>query len=158
MLWTLRGSTMEQIERRSDSRSAFIAATPAQVFAAMSDPNRIARWWGPNGFTSTIHQFDFRPTGTWLLTMHGPDGKDYPNESRFTRIASDELLEIEHLSGHHFILSIALRPSGEGTQVHWCQTFDTIEHYERIAAFVAGANEQNLQRLATEVLRSPGAT
>jgi uncharacterized protein YndB with AHSA1/START domain len=144
---------MEPIDKRSDSRSIFVAATPAQVFAAMSDPVRIARWWGPDGFTNTIHQFDFRPGGSWLLTMHGPDGKDYPNESRFTRIVSDELFEIEHINGHHFTLTIELQSSGTGTQVHWRQTFDTVEHYQRIAQFVAGANEQNLQRLAAEVLR-----
>jgi len=148
---------MEPVEKRSDSRSVFIAAAPAEVFAAMSDPTRIARWWGPDGFKNTIHQFDFRPGGTWLLTMHGPDGKDYPNESRFTRLESGTLFEIEHLSGHHFILLIELRRSGQGTQVHWRQTFDTVEHYERIAEFVAGANEQNLQRLAVEVLGSQDA-
>jgi len=145
---------MEPVNQRSDSRSTFVAATPTQVFAAMSDPTRVARWWGPDGFTNTIHQFDFRPGGTWLLTMHGPDGKDYPNESRFARIVPGELFEIEHLSGHHFVLSIELQASAEGTQVHWRQTFDTVEHYDRIAQFVAGANEQNLQRLAAEVLRS----
>jgi uncharacterized protein YndB with AHSA1/START domain len=145
---------MEPVDKRSDSRSTFVAATPTQVFAAMSDPTRVARWWGPDGFTNTIHQFDFRPGGTWLLTMHGPDGKNYPNESRFARIVPGELLEIEHLSGHHFVLSIALQASAEGTQVRWRQTFDTVEHYDRIAQFVAGANEQNLQRLGAEVLRS----
>jgi uncharacterized protein YndB with AHSA1/START domain len=150
----IEGSGMESVEKRSDSRSMFIAASPAQVFDAMSDPARIARWWGPEGFTNTIHEFDFRPGGTWRLTMHGPDGKDYPNESRFTRLAAGEVFEIEHLSGHHhFSLSIELRPSGQGTQVHWRQTFDTVEHYEGIAQFIAGANEQNLQRLAAEVLR-----
>ena len=86
--------------------------------------------------------------------MHGPDGKDYPNESRFTRIVSGKLFEIEHLSGHHFVLSIGLNPLEQGTQVNWCQTFDTIEHYEQIPQSVRGANEQNLQRLATEVLHS----
>jgi uncharacterized protein YndB with AHSA1/START domain len=145
---------MEPVDKRSDSRSTFVAATPTQVFAAMSDPTRVARWWGPDGFTNTIHQFDFRPGGIWLLTMHGPDGKNYPNESRFARIVPGELLEIEHLSGHHFVLSIALQASAEGTQVRWRQTFDTVEHYDRIAQFVAGANEQNLQRLGAEVLRS----
>ena len=148
---------MEPIDKRSDSRSIFIAATPAQVFAAMNDPERVARWWGPEGFRNTIHQFDFRPGGTWLLTMHGPDGNDYPNESRFTSIVPAELFEIEHLSGHHFFLSIELKTFEQGTQVHWRQTFDTVEHYERIAEVVAGANEQNLQRLAAEALVSGNA-
>jgi len=148
---------MEPTEKRSDSRSVYIAATPEQVFAAMSSSERMARWWGPDGFTNTIQQFDFRPDGTWLLTMHGPDGKSYPNESRFTRLVPGKLFEIEHFSGHHFLLSIELRAAGEGTRVHWCQTFDTVEHYERIAQFVAGANEQNLQRLRAEVVRITGA-
>lgn len=144
---------MEPIEQRSDIRSFFIAATPAQVFAAMSDPARVERWWGPDGFRNTIHTFDFQPGGQWLLTMHGPDGTDYPNESRFTRLESGALFEIEHFSGHHFFLTIRLQASGQGTQVHWQQTFDTVEHYARIAQFVAGANAQNLQRLAAEVVR-----
>ncbi len=148
---------MEPVDKRSDSRSIVVAATPAEVFAAMANPARVARWWGPDGFTNTIHQFDFQPGGTWLLTMHGPDGKDYPNESRFTRIVPSGLFEVEHLSGHHFILSIELRPFEQGTRIHWRQTFDTVENYERIAQFVAGANEQNLQRLAAEVLLSRDA-
>lgn len=152
-----RDHTMEPIESRSDSRRKRLEASPARVFAAMSDPDRVARWWGPDGFTNTIHQFDFEPGGRWLLTMHGPDGKHYPNESRFTRIVPDQVFEIEHLNGHHFVLTIELVPDDGGTQVRWRQTFDTVEHYQRIAEFVASANEQNLQRLAAEVDSATGA-
>lgn len=148
---------MEPIERRSDSRSRLIHATAAEVFAAMSDAARIARWWGPAGFTNTIHAFEFHAGGKWLLTMHGPDGKDYPNESRFTRIVPGRTFEIEHLSGHHFVLTIELQEQGADTLVHWRQTFDTAEHYGRIAQFVAGANEQNLDRLVAEVERGKRA-
>lgn len=143
---------MEPIENRSDTRSKFIPAAPAQVFAAMQDPGRIARWWGPEGFTNTIHKYEFTPGGMWLLTMHGPDGTEYPNESRFTRIIPGQLFEIEHLNGHHFVLTIELQVLEQGTKVMWRQTFDTIEHYKRLAEFVASANEQNLERLAAEVL------
>ena len=143
---------MDPVEQRSDTRSLHIAAAPAQVYAAMRDPARIARWWGPDGFTNTIHRYEFQPGGQWLLTMHGPDGTDYPNESRFTRLEPDALFEIEHFSGHHFVLTIELRARGTGTDVHWRQTFDSVEHYQRIADFVAGANDQNLRRLRDEVL------
>jgi uncharacterized protein YndB with AHSA1/START domain len=143
---------MEPVESRSDARHKLIPANPSEVFAAMSDPARVARWWGPAGFTNTIHEYDFTPGGRWLLTMHGPDGKDYPNESRFTRIVPDQLLEIEHLAGHHFLLTLELRPQGKETDVMWRQTFDSIEHYRQVAEFVAAANQQNLERLAAEVL------
>lgn len=148
---------MEPTPNRSDTRSKQISASPSEVFCAMSDPARIARWWGPDGFTNTIHEFAFHPGGTWRLTMHGPDGQDYPNESRFTRIETDRVFEIEHLNGHHFVLTIELSPHGEGTEVRWRQVFDTVEHYQRIAQFVAAANQQNLERLEAEVLRGRGA-
>jgi uncharacterized protein YndB with AHSA1/START domain len=144
---------MEPVHSRSDARTRIIAATPARVFAALSDPSRVARWWGPAGFSNTFHQFDFTNGGMWRLTMHGPDGQDYPNESRFSRIVADQMFEIEHLNGHHFVLSIELAATDGGTEVRWRQTFDTSEHYQRIASFVASANEQNLERLEVEVLR-----
>jgi len=148
---------MEPVESRSDARNKRLQARASEVFAAMSDPARVARWWGPAGFTNTIHQFDFEPGGSWILTMHGPDGKDYPNESRFLRLIPDRIFEIEHFSGHHFILTIELEEQGQDTLVNWRQTFDTVEHYERIAAFVGLANEQNLERLAIEVQHGKNA-
>ncbi len=119
----------------------------------MCDPNRVAKWWGPSGFTNTIHVFEFTNAGQWLLTMHGPDGKDYPNESRFTRVVPNEVFEIEHLNGHHFFLTIELTPIDAGTEVSWRQTFDTAEQFNPLAEFIALANEQNLERLAAEVQR-----
>lgn len=148
---------MEPIEARSDARHVLVPATPSEVFAAMRDPDRVARWWGPAGFTNTIHQFEFKPGGTWRLTMRGPDGTDYPNESRFTRIVTNQLFEIEHLTGHHFLLTIELVPMDAGTEARWRQTFDTVKEFQRIAEFVASANAQNLKRLATEVERGKSA-
>ena len=149
---------MEPIEARSDSRHVLIPATPSEVFAAMSDPDRVARWWGPDGFTNTIHRFEFEPGGTWILTMRGPDGTDYPNESRFTRIVTNQIFEIEHLTGHHFLLTIELVPMEAGTEVRWRQTFDTVEEFQCIAEFVAPANAQNLERLTAEVYRGKSAS
>ena len=142
---------MEPVEFRSDIRTQFFPVSPAHLFAAMRDPNRIAKWWGPDGFTNTIHTFDFVQGGSWLLTMHGPDGTNYPTENRFVRIVQDQLFEVEHLNGHHFVLTVELLPCGEGTELRWRQTFDTVEHYTQLAEFVAAANEQNLGRLAANL-------
>ncbi|MBK1612745.1 hypothetical protein CKO44_04590 [Rubrivivax gelatinosus] len=148
---------MQSVESRSDRRCLLLAASPAEVFAAIRDPGRVARWWGPVGFSNTIHCFEFVAGGRWRLTMHGPDGRDYPNESRFLEIEADRRVVIEHVSGHHFVLTLELVPEGDGTWVEWQQSFDTREHYESLAAFVATANQQNLERLAVEVLHVPAA-
>ena len=149
---------MDAIETRSDIRTRLIPATPSQLFAAMRDPSRVARWWGPEGFTSTIHEFQFEPAGKWRLTLHGPDGKAYPNEYRVVRIEADRLLEVDHPSDdHHFSLIIRLVQQGEATLVAWQQTFDTVEHYRPLADFLAQANEQVLQRLAAQACMEPSA-
>lgn len=134
-----------------------LSASAEQLFNAFRDPALLAQWWGPKGFTNTFDRFEFTPGGRWSFVMHGPDGKDYPNESRFGRIVPNRVVEIEHLSGHHFVLTLELRETGAGTRVSWQQTFDTAEHYGRLASFVAVANEQNLERLAAEVHRARNA-
>lgn len=147
---------MESIGSRSDTRSLLLDASTDQVFAAINDPARIARWWGPDGFTNTIRTFEFVEGGRWVLTMHGPDGKDYPNESRFVRIVPGKCVVIEHFSGHHFFLTLELAARGQSTLLKWQQTFDSREHYACVASFVATANQQNLKRLSIEVQRGSG--
>ncbi len=134
--------------------SRLIDASREQVFAVIADPARLTRWWGPNGFTSTFHVFEFRPGGAWRFVLHGPDGTDYPNENLFTDIVAPERIVLEHLSAtHHFLMTITLAADGARTRVGWRQVFDTAAEKQRIAHFVTPANEQNLDRLTAEVLR-----
>lgn len=70
------------------------------VWEAWTDPAQIVRWWGPNGFTTTIDVMDLREGGQWILTMHGPDGTNYPNHSAFTRIQPQELISFQHGGGN----------------------------------------------------------
>ena len=134
--------------------SRLIDAPREQVFAAIADPTRLARWWGPNGFTSMFETFEFQPGGMWRLVLQGPDGSHYPNENRFAEVVAPERVVIEHLgTPHHFLLTITLAAQGARTQLGWRQVFDSAEEKQRVAAFVAPANEQNLDRLAAEVLR-----
>src|SRR4051794_38504484 len=64
-----------------------VPAPVEQVFAAISNPARLARWWGPAGFTNTFATCEFKTGGRWSFTMHGPNGANYPNESVSTEIA-----------------------------------------------------------------------
>ena len=136
--------------------SRHIDARPDQVFAGFSAPERLARWWGPAGFSSTFDVFEFRPGGRWQFVMHGPDGANYANRCIFREIVPAERIVIDHLGDfHHFVLTITLDARDGGTQVRWRQVFDTAEHRTAIASLVEPANEQNLDRLAAEVHRTP---
>lgn len=121
------------------------------IFAAIRSPERLARWWGPDGFTNAFQVFDFRPGGRWTFTMRGPDGNSYPNESEFIEIVPDALVRIRHVSPPQFVLSIALNALGNGTLVTWEQVFADAKVARGLRHVVEPANEQNLDRLAAEV-------
>jgi uncharacterized protein YndB with AHSA1/START domain len=143
----------ESTTDREFVHSRLIDAPRERVFRAFSDPAHLARWWGPTGFTSTFHTFDLRPGGAWRFVMHGPDGVDYPNESVFVEVLAPERIVFEHLSGHHFRMTLTFGDVDGKTLVGWRQVFDSAAERQRIAGFVTEANEQNLDRLAAEVLR-----
>ena len=128
-----------------------IPARPEDVFAAFSDPERIARWWGPDGFTNNIHVFDFVPGGRWSLTMHSPNGGNPANEAIFETIGPRKIV-IRHVSQPLYRLTVELTPTEYGTVVSWSQAFDDDNVAARIEKIVRPANEQNLERLAAEVL------
>jgi uncharacterized protein YndB with AHSA1/START domain len=69
------------------------------VWEAWTDPEQVVKWWGPRGFTTTIAKMDVRPGGEWRHTMHGPDGTDYPNRSRFLEVVKPERLVYAHAGG-----------------------------------------------------------
>jgi uncharacterized protein YndB with AHSA1/START domain len=127
-----------------------IQASAEALFQAISDPLRLARWWGPDGFTNTIHQFEFTPGGHWDFTMHGPDGANYPNQAVFTEVIPNSTLIIKHISQPHFLLSISLKPSQTGTMVTWIQEFEDPTIAANIRHMVEPANEQNLARWENE--------
>jgi uncharacterized protein YndB with AHSA1/START domain len=131
--------------------SRLIPAAPEAVFAAISDPARIARWWGPAGFTNSISRFEFKAGGHWSLVMHGPDGAAYPNENVFGEISAPTRVVVEHPSNPVYRLVIGLEASEGGTTVTWAQTFESEEVARRMEPIVVPANEQNLDRLLAEV-------
>jgi len=56
----------------------------------------VAQWWGPRGFTNTIHEMDVRPGGVWRFIMHDPDGVDYQNKIVFIEVVKPERLVYSH--------------------------------------------------------------
>jgi uncharacterized protein YndB with AHSA1/START domain len=86
------------------------------VWEAFTDPKQVAQWWGPNGFTTTIHEMDVRPGGRWRHTMHGPDGINYPNASVFKEVVKPERIGYSHGGG---------KEDGPGVSFEATWTFET---------------------------------
>ena len=127
-------------------------ASPTQLFEAFSDPMRLAKWWGPNGFTNTIHEFDFRPGGAWRITMHGPNGADFENESQIVEFEKPKRVVFEHLRPFHWYrMTMTFRPVGERSELKWLMNIEASPDSEKLKAFIEQANEQNFDRLAAHL-------
>jgi len=107
------------------------------VFAAFSNPEHLAHWWGPDGFTITTHAFDFRPGGVWRFVMHGPDGRDYRNRVTFEEIVPPERIVYRHGGGDdvepvRFRTTVGFATVGAKTRVTWRSVFPTAEERARV--------------------------
>lgn len=76
--------------------SRVVNAPRELVFDVWTIREHLEKWWGPDGFTTTSKQFELKPEGLWLFTMHGPDGRDYPNKIIFTEISRPAKLVYRH--------------------------------------------------------------
>lgn len=132
-----------------------LAAPPERVWAAWTDPDEVTRWWGPRGFTTTIHEMDVRPGGLWRHTMHGPDGTDYPNEIRFLEVVELRRIVYAHAGGPEgvphgsFVGTWTFEPEGDGTRLTMRLEFESVA--DRELAAKRGALEgsrQTLERLS----------
>jgi uncharacterized protein YndB with AHSA1/START domain len=56
------------------------------VWQAFMDPERIPRWWGPHGTTTTVVEMDVRPGGTWRYISRGPGRDDVPFTGEYLEI------------------------------------------------------------------------
>jgi uncharacterized protein YndB with AHSA1/START domain len=125
-------------------------APPRTVWNAFTDPAHISRWWGPEGFSVTIHKMDFRTNGEWNLTMHGPDGTDYENRKIFLEISPPSRLVMLNDGHPGHTLSVTFEPHEAGTLLTLHHRFTDQAEYD-IATQKHGAAEgarQTLNRFA----------
>lgn len=69
-------------------------ASPAAVWAAWTEADQLARWFGPVGFTREAARFEARAGGRWALSLRGPDGVAYPVSGEVLRAEAPHLLEL----------------------------------------------------------------
>ena len=63
-----------------------VQALPARVFEAMTDPEQVAKWWGPQGFTCPEVTLDLRVGGAYRIAMQPPDGELFHLVGRYVEV------------------------------------------------------------------------
>jgi uncharacterized protein YndB with AHSA1/START domain len=117
------------------------------VWETFTNPEHIAQWWGPNGFTNTITKMDLRPGGEWLFVMHGPDGTDYKNNSIFKEIIPHKRIVFDHIAPN-FTTTIEFEAQGDATLLKWYMLFESAELFiQLVKTFKADEGlKQNVEK------------
>jgi uncharacterized protein YndB with AHSA1/START domain len=129
-----------------------LPAAPSVVFGAFSDPNELAKWWGPQGFTTPSLDFAPRAGATYRIEMQPPDGDSFyltgefrevdpPARLAFTFIWVDpDADDVETLVGLSFLdlgrsTEVGLSQGPFKTEARralhrdgWTDSFDKLEH------------------------------
>jgi uncharacterized protein YndB with AHSA1/START domain len=104
-----------------------IPAPRPRVFASLTEPWEVARWWGPSGFTVPSIDSDPSVGGRYRIAMQPPDGKLFHLEGEFLEIDPPGVIsytfrwEDPDPDDVETVATLTLRDLGESTEL-------TVEH------------------------------
>ena len=67
-------------------------APPEFVFAALTQPDLLRRWYGPDGWTLDVCEIDLRVGGRWRYVVRKPDGKAVGQRGEYRQIVPAALI------------------------------------------------------------------
>ena len=102
------------------------------VFRAYTDPELIAKWWGPRQYSTVVDQMDVRPGGTWRFINRGPDGTDFAFNGVYREVVPPERIvntfEFEPMPGHVSVETTVFEElEGDRTRVRMHVQFDNVD-------------------------------
>jgi uncharacterized protein YndB with AHSA1/START domain len=128
-----------------------VPASREAVWKALTEPDELARWWGPAGFTTPGIELDLRPGGAYRFAMRPPEGEPFHLSGEFTEVEPPSRLtytfvwEPPNPDDRETLATISLGEAGDSTKVTLVQgSFATPE---RLALHRDGWTE-SLEKLA----------
>ena len=129
------------------------------VWRVWTDPEHVAKWWGPDEFGSVGCDIDLRVGGTFLMRMRAPNGMVIPSTGTFKEIVPPEKLVLEGPLAADTACGAGLPPKavttltledlGGRTKMTLCTRFETANGLQ--AAQESGLSEswpQSFDRMA----------
>ena len=87
-----RSSVATRPDDRTLTVSRVLDAPRALVFKTWTQPEHIARWWGPEGFTTIRFEMDVRVGGAYRFGMRSPQGTEHWKRGVYREIVPPERL------------------------------------------------------------------
>jgi uncharacterized protein YndB with AHSA1/START domain len=128
------------------------AATPAQLYKIVSDPELVAQWLGPRDLDATIEEYDVRPGGKYRY-IHKDDSGEYAFRGVFHTVEPEKMViqtfEWEGAPGEVCLEKMTLEPTENGVRLHQKSVFPSVEAREQSVehGMAYGINE-SMDRLA----------
>ena len=97
------------------------------VFAAFTDPQELAKWWGPEGFTIPSLEFFPRVGEHYRIEMQPPEGDSFHLTGEFREVDPPERLAFTFVwepadpDDVETLVTLAFRDLGESTEVQLTQ-------------------------------------
>ena len=117
--------------RRSDGltleMNRALPAALSVVFEAFTDPNELAKWWGPEGFSIPSLEFDPRAGGSYRIEMQPPEGDAFYLTGEFreveppARLAYTFVWEDPDPDDVETVVDLSFRDLGQSTEVVFTQ-------------------------------------
>ena len=62
------------------------------VWKAHTDPELVAKWWGPLRHQTRVEEMDLRPGGTWRYVSTDPDGNEFAFYGEYLEIVPPKMI------------------------------------------------------------------
>src|SRR5207247_803036 len=158
-----RTSTAAEAEERELVITRIFDAPRRLVFQAWTEPDRVARWWGPQGFVTTHCDMGVRPGGAFRFCMRSPEGTEYWKRGVYREVVEPERLvftfaweDADGKPGHQTLVTVTFAERGDKTELTLHQAvFETIVRRDEHQRGWASALERFAAYLASEHLPLP---
>ena len=126
--------TSIDVEERELVITRIFDAPRDEVFRAWTELDRVARWWGPQGFVTTYCDMDIRPGGTFRVCMRSPQGAEHWKRGVYREVVAPERLvftfaweDAEGKPGHQTLVTVTFVERGGRTELTLRQAiFETV--------------------------------
>jgi uncharacterized protein YndB with AHSA1/START domain len=96
-----------------------LKASPAKVFAAWTDPQKVKRWMGPGEIKAVHAESDARVGGRYRIVMQSPGGDELDVGGVYREVVADEKLVFtwawKSTPERESLVTVLFKPDGDGT-------------------------------------------
>lgn len=144
-------NVIKDAENKTLTFERVFGAPRERVWAAWTNAEQLAKWWGPRGWKTEVKEFDFTPGGHLLygMTCEDPDQKEWYGKTEWAKSVYHAITEPDSFSYQDYFtdengtaneqmptmsIAIAFEDAQEGTKVISKTVFPTQEAYEQTVA------------------------